>query len=87
MRDPEHPTSKALFDLPRGDGTTVIVVKIDSLSDTDAQDAVKTLQTDHGIHKLDIVVANAGHGTVFGDLSLVKPHEVRHLVDVNTIGA
>lgn len=60
--------------------------KIDSVSDTDANDAVRLLHTEYGIDELDVVVANAGYGTVYGDLSQVKPHEVRELVDINTIG-
>ncbi|KAI6085133.1 hypothetical protein F4821DRAFT_261152 [Hypoxylon rubiginosum] len=86
VRRPEHATSKSLSELPRGKDTTLINVVIDSTSDTDAQDAVKLLQTKHGINKLDVVVANAGHGTVFGDLSQVAPLEVRDLIDINTIG-
>lgn len=86
VRHPKHPTSQSLSELPRGEGSKLITVKIDSVSDTDAQDAVKLIQTEHGIDKLDVVAANAGHGTVYGDLSQVKPHEVRDLVDINTIG-
>ncbi|KAK7743310.1 hypothetical protein SLS62_010682 [Diatrype stigma] len=87
VRDPEHPTSKSLSALPHGEDSKLIIVKIDSVSDTDAQDAVKLIQTKHGIDKLDIVAANAGYGTVYGDLSQVKPQEVRDLFDINAIGA
>ncbi|KAI1409259.1 hypothetical protein F5Y13DRAFT_182156 [Hypoxylon sp. FL1857] len=86
VRRPEHPTSQSLSNLPCGESSKLIIVKIDSVSDTDAQDAAKVIQAEHGINKLDIVVANAGYGTVFGDLSQVKPQEVRDLVDVNAIG-
>ncbi|KAI1082069.1 hypothetical protein F5B20DRAFT_578840 [Whalleya microplaca] len=72
------------------DSPTVVLItganRVDSVSDTDAQDAVKLIRDVHGIDKLDIVVANAGYGTVYGDLSQVKPHEVRDLFDINTIG-
>ncbi|KAI0172717.1 hypothetical protein GGR52DRAFT_419308 [Hypoxylon sp. FL1284] len=86
VRDLNHDTSRSLSDLARSEGTKLIVVKVDATSDVDAQDAVKLIQAEHGITKLDIVVANAGYGTMFGDLSQVKPSEVRDLVDINTLG-
>lgn len=86
VRNLEHPTSQSLSGLPRGDDSKLILVKVDSVSDTDAHDAIKLIQTEHGIDKLDVVVANAGYGTVYGDLSQVKPQEVLDLVDINTLG-
>ncbi|KAH8679209.1 hypothetical protein BGZ61DRAFT_359211 [Ilyonectria robusta] len=59
-RNLEHPTSKALDDLPKGEGSRLIVVKIDASVDQDAFDAVKELQKSHGIDYLDVVIANAG---------------------------
>ncbi|KAH9993466.1 hypothetical protein F4779DRAFT_623499 [Xylariaceae sp. FL0662B] len=69
VRRPEHSTSQSLSELPRGKSSKLITVKSDSVLDTDAHDAIKLLQTEHGIDKLTIVIANAGHGTVYGDLS------------------
>ncbi|KAI1395756.1 hypothetical protein F4819DRAFT_492172 [Hypoxylon fuscum] len=83
VRDLEQ---NSVSELPHAADSKLVVVKIDSRSDTDAQDAVKLVQAEFGIHRLDVVVANAGYGTMYGDLSQVKPHEVRDLVDINTIG-
>lgn len=33
-----------------------------------------------------MVIANAGYGTVYGDLSQVKPQEVQDLVNINAVG-
>ncbi|KAK8006594.1 NAD(P)-binding protein [Apiospora marii] len=86
VRQTDDATTQLLSELPRGSGSKLIIVKIDSLSDLDAQNAVELLQTKHGIQKLDIVVANAGYGTVYGDLSQVQAGELRDLFDVNAVG-
>ncbi|KAM0271959.1 hypothetical protein ACHAQH_008866 [Verticillium albo-atrum] len=59
VRDPSHSTSRALAELPKGEGTRLILVKIDSAVETDANAAVATLR-EQGITKLDVVIANAG---------------------------
>lgn len=59
VRDPLHPTSRALLDLPRGPDTNLIIVKLDSAVETDAAEAVTHLRNE-GVNSLDIVIANAG---------------------------
>lgn len=59
VRDPSHPTSKALTDLPKGAGSQLVVVKLDSEVETDAAAAVAKL-AERGITSLDVVIANAG---------------------------
>jgi norsolorinic acid ketoreductase len=86
VRDPSQDTSQALCKLPSGEGSEMILVKIDSTSDTDAANAAKVLVTKHNIQRIDVVVANAGFGETWGDLSEVKPEEVRDLVDINALG-
>lgn len=61
VRDPSHPTSKSLSDLPRETGTQLIVVKLDSTLETDAAAAVAELRK-RGLGSLDVVIANAGIG-------------------------
>ncbi|KAH7386383.1 hypothetical protein BKA64DRAFT_680822 [Cadophora sp. MPI-SDFR-AT-0126] len=58
VRDPKTATS--LNSLPKGPSSTLIIVKIDNTSETDPAAAIKTLQTNHSITNLDIVIANAG---------------------------
>lgn len=87
VRSPDHPTSQSLSELPCAEGSKLIIVQVDAVSDTDAQKAVTYLRTsEHKIETLDVVVANAGACPVYGDLSQVKPQEVRDLVDINAIG-
>ncbi|KAH7109548.1 aflatoxin biosynthesis ketoreductase nor-1 [Dactylonectria macrodidyma] len=59
VRDPSHPTSKALADLPKGPDTKLIIVKLDAAFETDAASAVAQLR-EQGVTHLDIVIANAG---------------------------
>ena len=40
VRNPKHPTSQSLHDLPRGSESRLVIFKVDSMSDTDTQDAV-----------------------------------------------
>jgi hypothetical protein len=66
LRDPTSASSKSLHDLPHGTNSKLIIVKIDSASDTDALAAMAILKSDHNITKLDIVTANAGISNYFG---------------------
>ncbi|KAI0855707.1 hypothetical protein F4860DRAFT_507286 [Xylaria cubensis] len=79
-------TSQTLSQLSRGKDSRLIIVKIDSTLDSDAQDAVQFIQNKYDIARLDIVIANTGYGTVYGDLSQVEPDNVRRAVEVNAIG-
>jgi norsolorinic acid ketoreductase len=86
VRDPGHPTTRALADLPHGSGTTLITVQYDAGSEQGAADAIARLQTEHGIDHLDIVVANAG---ISKSLPLVKDAkwaEALEHVEVNVLG-
>lgn len=62
VRDPQHTTAKALADLPKANGSRLIVIKIDASIWKDAAEAVNTLES-HNVNRLDIVVAVAGAGT------------------------
>ncbi|KAI9146721.1 Norsolorinic acid ketoreductase nor1 [Paramyrothecium foliicola] len=58
--DPAYATSKALENLLKGEGSKLVIVKLDSSIATDAADAVRILVKEHGILALDVVIANAG---------------------------
>ncbi|KAF7531200.1 hypothetical protein G7054_g9113 [Neopestalotiopsis clavispora] len=85
VRRVKDQATQSFSELLRDVNSKLITVVIDSTSDTDALEAIQIVQNEHGVKKLDIVVANAGYGTVFGDLSQVKPSEVWDLFDINTI--
>jgi norsolorinic acid ketoreductase len=86
VRDPTNASSKALLTLPHGKNSKVILVKIDSLSETDALNAVSTLKSDHQITKLDIVIANAGIPNYFGRARVTPIKEMISHYQINVIG-
>jgi norsolorinic acid ketoreductase len=86
VRNPDKDSSLSLSDLERGTDSKLITVKIESRSESDAPNAVKLVQSEHGIDALDVVVANAGYGSIYGDLSAVQTQEVQDMVDINALG-
>jgi len=81
-RDPSHSTSKSLQDLPKGDGSKLIVVKIDAQSESDPAAAVKQLEG-QGINHVDIVIANSGIGKVYPTVGDLKISDLREHTVVN----
>lgn len=86
VRDPSHPTAKALSDLPTGEGSRLIVVKYDAAVEQDAHDAVRELQEQHGVQHLDMVVANAGISNAFPLVKDVARAEIMAHLEVNVFG-
>jgi NAD(P)-dependent dehydrogenase (short-subunit alcohol dehydrogenase family) len=84
--DPSHPTSVALQELPKGEGSQLLVVKVDPLIYEDAAAAATRLQTDHSIDHLDIVVANATLPNVRPAIEDVEVPELQAHLDVNLYG-
>ncbi|KAI0138112.1 NAD(P)-binding protein [Hypoxylon sp. NC0597] len=85
-RNPTHPTSQALFDLPKGEGNSLIVVKLDAAVETDAFEAVKELRDKHGIDHLDIVIANAGVSFVWPAVADLKIADLKAHIEPNVYG-
>ncbi|KAL6792339.1 NAD(P)-binding protein [Trichoderma sp. SZMC 28013] len=85
-RDPNHPTSKALADLPKAEGSSLVVVKYDAVIEQDPFDAVKDLKDKHGIDHLDIVVANAGIAKSYQLVKDVRRADIQEHLDVNAFG-
>ncbi|KAH7375344.1 aflatoxin biosynthesis ketoreductase nor-1 [Plectosphaerella cucumerina] len=85
VRDPSHPSSKALADLPKGPDTKLIVVKLDSAIETDAADAVAEIRK-QGVTFLDIVIANAGIAQGGGSVLSTTAANARKHFDVNVLG-
>lgn len=85
VRDTEAPTTKSLKEIKPASESFLIIVKIDSTSETDPEEAVKALQA-KGITSLDIVVANAGIGNIFHEVHNINIDDFRKLFDTNTIG-
>lgn len=85
VRDLNHDTSKALSDLPTGENSRLIVVKVDSTSDADAEAAVASLQKEHHISKLDVVIANSGIAKHSGPAVSTPVSEIREHFEVNAV--
>ncbi|TEA14617.1 Norsolorinic acid ketoreductase [Colletotrichum sidae] len=72
--------------LPKADGSKLVLVKLDSAVETDAADAVTKLKEDHGITSLDTVIANAGIAVGGDTVRNTTAANVRAHVAVNTLG-
>ncbi|GAB1317998.1 hypothetical protein MFIFM68171_08208 [Madurella fahalii] len=84
-RDPTHPTSQALSDLPKGDGSKMVVVKYDAAIEQDAFDVAKQIQ-EQGVTHLDIVVANAAIVKHYPLVKDAQRSEILEHYQVNVLG-
>lgn len=84
-RDPSHPTSQALADLPKGGGSKLIVVKYDAAVELAAFDAVKRIQ-EQGVTHLDIVVANAAIAKLYPLVKDAQRNDLLEHYQVNVLG-
>lgn len=85
VRDPSS-SQEILHKLSVGERSKLVVVKIDSSLESDAQFAVRRLKTDHNISKLDVVIANSGIAKHIGSVRETPIAEVRDHFEVNAIG-
>ena len=87
VRNPSSSEAQSLNSLPKASGSKLILVKIESTSDTDASAAVASLQK-QGISHLDIVIANAGIYKIsaFVRVDEMKTTDLMEHFDVNAAG-
>lgn len=83
MRNVES-SSKSLNELPKAQTSSLIIVKLDCASETDAADAAKELQTVHGLTYLDVVVANAAIAENYGPASTMQLAHLQNHMMINT---
>ncbi|KAJ0422843.1 hypothetical protein BJY00DRAFT_300088 [Aspergillus carlsbadensis] len=86
VRDTTSPNAKDLESLPRGAGSRIIVVALKSDSPTSSDEAATSLQTQHGITHIDIVIANAGICDHWGPMSEAADADVLSHFEVNALG-
>ncbi|KAF4614301.1 hypothetical protein G7Y89_g15434 [Cudoniella acicularis] len=81
-------SQKTLSSVAVGEGSKVIVVKIDSTSESDPADAVAELKSKYNISKVDVLISNAGVMNTKAILPVIETplHFVREHFEVNTIG-
>ncbi|KAI0534839.1 hypothetical protein GGR58DRAFT_504872 [Xylaria digitata] len=86
-RDSENESSKKLTEITnKGEGSRLIVVKIDAVDESDAASAVEQLTTREGIQHLDIVIANAGVAYTWPSVAEVKGEDVLAHFKPNVLG-
>ncbi|KAG7421212.1 Norsolorinic acid ketoreductase [Fusarium oxysporum f. sp. rapae] len=85
VRDPIAESSKELLHVSKGTNSRCILVEIDSASETDALGAMKTLKRDHGVTKLDLVIANAGISKYFGTAEMTPVAEMMDHFKINSV--
>ncbi|UPK92298.1 hypothetical protein LCI18_003233 [Fusarium solani-melongenae] len=78
--------ASSLNDLPKGEGSRLILAKLDSQVDTDAADLVSQLRGKYGVLSLDVVIANAGIAHSGNTVFNTTPEALRDHVNTNTIG-
>jgi norsolorinic acid ketoreductase len=87
VRDPSNPSSKALASLSFGNGSKIIIVKLDNANTDDPSNVVKSLITQHGIDRIDIVIANAGMAEFYGPALATPMQGFKDHLTVNTVAA
>ncbi|KIW44849.1 hypothetical protein, variant [Exophiala oligosperma] len=86
VRNPSEECIKDLQSLPKAATSSLVVVKIDSSSETDAAAAVEQLQNEHGITGLDVVIANAGMSPQMARVEAASPPDLNQAFQVNVVG-
>jgi norsolorinic acid ketoreductase len=71
--------------LPKAEGSKLIILKLDSSTDTDAADVADKLQREHGITSLDVVIANAGICHSGSTVSGTSPDALREHFNINSV--
>lgn len=84
VRDLNADSAKSLLNQSQTN-KNLIVVKIDSESQTDPRDAANILRGQHGIDHIDLIIANAGISTDWSSVLEVKPENLLHSVNVNVV--
>ena len=86
VRNLTHSTCESLKAVPTGAGSKVIAVVIRSTDERSAKEAVAALQSEHGISKIDTVIANAGISNYYGSADITPISEVRDHFEINAVG-
>lgn len=85
VRDPQEAASQSLKTLPKAEGTSLHLVKIDSAVHTDAAAAVKDLAA-AGILHIDAAIANAAAGDTSESVLNTPLDDVQRHLNNNLIG-
>ena len=86
-RSPAGKDAQDLTSISKAAASKLIIVKIDSTSESDATNAISIIRKE-GVTHLDVVIANAGifKSEAFVEVSKVKTSDMTEHVDVNVNG-
>lgn len=84
VRNKADPKYQDLSNAPAASGSQLILVTIESSSQTDPQQAVEEIKA-AGINHVDIAIANAGFASPFAPLESVEIKELEESFRVNTL--
>ncbi|SPO01688.1 related to ketoreductase [Cephalotrichum gorgonifer] len=85
VRDPSK-SANDLNNLPKAEGSKLIVAKFEADVDSSAATLVSELQKEHGITSLDVVIASAGISKDGTTVANTTPESLREHFNTNTIG-
>ena len=85
IRDANSATTKALESLPKAEFSTLIIQRLDLSQPNDALTAIDSLR-EHGVSKLDVVIANAAIVTSLDTVLETKPEDMLPHFDINCVG-
>jgi norsolorinic acid ketoreductase len=85
VRDPSSVSSKALAQLPRGRGSSLVILKIDACSSVDALEAAKTIRH-MSIKHIDIAIANAAVGYIYPTVKDLQVADLQAHMEPNVYG-
>ncbi|KAK9424855.1 hypothetical protein SUNI508_13377 [Seiridium unicorne] len=85
MRDDASPGVADLKATPKGDGSRLLLVKLESSAPSDASSVVKEMEA-AGIDHIDVVIPNAGVSPPLESLKTVDPAVVVSTFNVNALG-
>ncbi|KAF2718291.1 aflatoxin biosynthesis ketoreductase-like protein nor-1 [Polychaeton citri CBS 116435] len=94
LRRPSHTVIAAIRDttataalkqIPLGEGSKLIVTKIDCARDEDPELSMRDLEENHGITHLDVVIGNAAIEKWFGPVATVPVDELRDHFEINSV--
>ncbi|KAH7077381.1 hypothetical protein FB567DRAFT_632244 [Paraphoma chrysanthemicola] len=87
VRDPAHSTSQTLLDVPKAEGSKLVLIQITDVASSAAiQKGISVLKTEHGISALDIFIGNAGAAELSNQLTQTEPSELQKFIDINAYG-
>lgn len=85
IRDDSAPGVSELKDSPKGDGSQLLLVKIESSKPSDAKKAVEEIEA-AGIDHIDILIANAGVSPPIEPIETVDLSVVTSTFNINALG-